>query len=276
MKLTILSVVCAALAFSSSNAAVIEQKYHDTSADGKLEARLRPGGGFGGFGGFPGSGAGGSNDNSGSSGDSGSSSNSGESCSTYVIINTRGTGEIQGPSVGFRTMNSQIMSQIPGGSIYNTRYPADFSQNSAQGTSDIVNKVSSTLNQNPNTCFLLEGYSQGAAATVNALSKLNGNSFDAVKGVFLIGDPCRRAGLPPNVDPNGGTSTKNSNGLQSALCGIPQNWYTKTLDVCALGDSVCQIGGATAAHLSYGFDAATQNLGTKFGTTVLKGGTYSH
>lgn len=34
-----------------------------------------------------------------------------------AIINTRGTGEAQGPSAGFRTMNSRITSQVSGGKI---------------------------------------------------------------------------------------------------------------------------------------------------------------
>jgi hypothetical protein len=153
-------------------------------------------------------------------------------CSSYTIINTRGTGEAQGPSSGFRTMNSNIQRQLSGGKIYNTVYAADASQNSAAGTADIVRKVQSTLASNPNECFILEGYSQGAAATTNALPKLTGASFNAVKGVFLIGNPEHRSGLACNVDTNGGTTTKNVNGLSYTLGRIPDNWVAKSLDVC--------------------------------------------
>jgi hypothetical protein len=154
-------------------------------------------------------------------------------CPSYTIINTRGTGEIQGPSAGFRTMNSRIQAAVPGGKIYNTVYPAGFSQNSAAGTADIVNKIQTTLRTNPDECFILEGYSQGAQATVNAMSQLTGANFDAVKGVFLIGDPAHKSGLSCNVDNNGGTTTKNVNGLSAALGrGIPSEWQAKTLDVC--------------------------------------------
>jgi hypothetical protein len=58
-------------------------------------------------------------------------------CSQYTIISTRGTGELQGPSAGFRTMNSQTLAQVPGGTVYNTVYLADASQNSALGTTDV-------------------------------------------------------------------------------------------------------------------------------------------
>ena len=154
------------------------------------------------------------------------------SCPSYTIINTRGTGEIQGPSAGFRTMNSRITAALSGGKIYNTVYLAGSDQNSAAGTQDIINKITSTLKSNPNECFILEGYSQGAAATVNAMSRLTGTNFDAVKGVFLIGDPAPKSGLACNVDNNGGTTTRNVNGLSSFGQNIPSNWVAKTLDVC--------------------------------------------
>lgn len=154
------------------------------------------------------------------------------SCPSYTIINTRGTGEIQGQSAGFRTMNSRITTALSGGKIYNTVYLAGADQNSAMGTQDIINKITSTLRSNPNECFILEGYSQGAAATVNAMPKLTGANFDAVKGVFLIGNPAHKSGLACNVDNNGGTTTRNVNGLSSFGQNIPSNWVAKTLDVC--------------------------------------------
>lgn len=155
------------------------------------------------------------------------------SCPSYTIINTRGTGELQGESAGFRTINSRVRAAVSGGKTYNTVYTADFSQNSAAGTRDIVNKITTTLASSPKECFILEGYSQGAQATVNAMSQLTGAKFDAVKGVFLIGDPAHKSGLACNVDNNGGTTTKNVNGLSAALGGgIPSNWVAKTLDVC--------------------------------------------
>lgn len=93
--------------------------------------------------------------------------------------------------------------------------------------------MKSVLASNPSECFILEGYSQGAAATVNALSQLTGSAGDAVKGVFLIGDPLHKSGLACNVDNNGGTTTKNVNGLEAfGGAGIPQNWISRTLDVC--------------------------------------------
>ncbi|KAF7196280.1 putative cutinase 1 [Pseudocercospora fuligena] len=196
-------------------------------------------------------------------------------CSSYTLINTRGTGEAQGPSAGFRTMNANIQSQVSGGKVYNTVYPAGANQQSQQGTQDIINKIKTTLATSPNECFILEGYSQGAAATVNALSQLTGANFNAVKGVFLIGDPEHKSGLTCNVDNNGGTTTRNVNGLSSfGSAGIPSNWISKTLDVCIYGDGVCDTThgyGINAQHLQYPNDAPTQNLGTKFVVGKLRG-----
>jgi hypothetical protein len=190
------------------------------------------------------------------------------SCPSYTIINTRGTGEIQGPSAGFRTMNSRVMSALSGGKIYNTVYAAGFTQDSALGTQDIVNKVTSTLRTNPKECFILEGYSQGAQATVNAMPKLTGAAFDAVKSVFLIGDPAHKAGLTCNVDNKGGDTTRKVSGLSAVLGkGIPSNWVEKTLDVCIFGDGVCDTthgAGINAQHLQYPVDAPTQKQGAEF------------
>ncbi|KAK4499536.1 hypothetical protein PRZ48_010052 [Zasmidium cellare] len=196
-------------------------------------------------------------------------------CSSYTLIDTRGTGEPQGPSAGFRTMNSNIMSQVSGGKEYDTVYPAGSNQDSSAGTQDIINHIQQTLASNPNECFILEGYSQGAAATVNALSKLTGASFNAVKGVFLIGDPEHKSGLACNVDNSGGTTTRNVNGLEASYtAGVPSNWVSKTLDVCIYGDGVCDTThgyGINQQHLQYPGDSKTQNLGTQFVVGKLRG-----
>jgi hypothetical protein len=227
-------------------------------------------------------------------------------CSSYIIIDTRGTGEMQGPSAGFRTMNKNIQSKMPGGSVYNTVYSAGITQVSTKGTEDIVRKVTTTLASAPGTCFVLEGYSQGAAATTNAMSKLTGTAFDAVKAVFLIGNPEHHKGKACNVDTEGGQKTMNVNGMSAALGGIPDNWVSKTLDVCnyvrlplfpmpesnhdehetdditanhsTQGDGVCDTThgfGINAQHLAYPMSASTQNLGTQFVLKQLSGASTS-
>lgn len=154
-------------------------------------------------------------------------------CSHYTIIDTRGNGTPQGQSIEFRIMNANIQMQVSGGpSIYSTRYPASLDMNSAPGTDDIVRHIHNTLDDNPDECFVLEGYSLGATATVEALPRLTGDSFHAVKAMFLFGNPEHRAGLECNIDGMGGSSTRNSNGILSSRGGLPEDWISKTMDVC--------------------------------------------
>lgn len=81
--------------------------------------------------------------------------------------------------------------------------------------------------------MILEGYSQGATVVVDALRNLTGPAFDAVKGVFLIGDTRHQPGLACNVDMQGGDKTKDTAGLlYEKGNGIPENWVSKSLDVC--------------------------------------------
>ncbi|KAN0060193.1 hypothetical protein ACQY0O_007522 [Thecaphora frezii] len=193
-------------------------------------------------------------------------------CSSYTIISTRGTTEAQGPSAGFISMNQQVQSKVSGGKVYNVVYPAAWDQNSSAGTADIINKITTTLQSNPSECFILQGYSQGAAATVDAMPKLTGANFDAVKGVVLIGNPKHRSGLACNVDGNGGTTTKFVNGLSAALGQIPDNWVGKTTDICIYGDGVCDTThgfGINAQHLLYPSSTTVQKMGADFMTKSL-------
>lgn len=107
------------------------------------------------------------------------------------------------------------------------------------------------------------------------MPNITGASFEAVKGVFLIGNPERKANLACNVDNFGGKTTANVTGLESYLPGIPEKWVSKTLDVCIFvslsrvtqdpgggshadlvvqGDGVCDTThgkGINAEHLQY-------------------------
>jgi hypothetical protein len=98
----------------------------------------------------------------------------------------------------------------------------------------IISHVNSSVTSDPSACIILQGYSQGASATVDALINMPAANYDAIKGVFLIGNPRRKAGLPCNVDNFGYTSTANTSGALNIAgqAPIPSNYYSKTLDVC--------------------------------------------
>lgn len=129
------------------------------------------------------------------------------------------------------------------------------------------------LKTNPTECFFLEGYSQGAAATVYALPNLTGRAYYAVKGVFLVGDPVHKSGLACNYDNYCNLSTRHTDGQQAKLGGrVPDGWIYKTLDVCILGDGVCDTrdgNGTTPQHLEYSSDPNTQGFGASFALKVL-------
>ncbi len=96
----------------------------------------------------------------------------------------------------------------------------------------IVKKVKELVAQNPAECIILQGYSQGASATCDALPELTGPAFDAVKGVVLLGNPEHRPDLTCNVDLYGGKSTRKAVGFFGTKGGIPSEWASKSLDVC--------------------------------------------
>lgn len=157
-------------------------------------------------------------------------------CKAYTIIQSRGTNETQGPSAGFVLMNGFTLANAPGGNQYFTVYPASWDQDSNNATSDIVSKIADLVKFDPAHCVILQGYSQGAAATTHALPLLSGASADAVKGVFMIGNPLHRPGLASNVDPKGGNSTTSAVGLEAKVftqaTSIPDAFINRTLDVC--------------------------------------------
>ncbi|KAJ3494314.1 hypothetical protein NLG97_g4159 [Lecanicillium saksenae] len=156
-----------------------------------------------------------------------------DACTSYTIISARGTFEPQGPSLGFNAMNGKILQQKKGGNVYNVVYPAAIGQDSSSGTADIIKKVNELVSQDNTVCIILQGYSQGASATCDALPQLQGAAFEAVKAVVLLGNPEHQPDLKCNVDGNGGKSTLNAKGFYSlGKEGIPPTWVSKSLDIC--------------------------------------------
>lgn len=85
-------------------------------------------------------------------------------CHDYLLIDSRGTGEPQGESIGFKGMISQVMAALPNGARYDTVYPA--APDITQETTFIGSKnIEQVINQGLQTCpqqkYALLGYSQG-------------------------------------------------------------------------------------------------------------------
>lgn len=198
-------------------------------------------------------------------------------CHDYILINTRGTGEPQGESIGFRGMIAEILSSVPGGVSYNTRYLAapDATQYSTLiGSQDIIELIEEGAKNCPAQEYALLGYSQGATVTNQVLQHFAPTSPEGlkIKSAVLIGNPYHLSNKEGNKDEDCGSSTAGARGI---LIGtqpyeIPDAWYAtgKVRDICFTDDQVCNgasVGNLfSSAHLSYGFEESVQTCGASF------------
>lgn len=190
-------------------------------------------------------------------------------CRAFVTIETRGTGEMQGPSAAFVPVMDDVSSTLRGDfNTYNTKYAAATDQNSKAGTQDIINRIKKGLKECPDQKYLLLGVSQGAAATTAVLQKtpINSKVGRAIAGVLLYGNPLHRPHKQSNVDQNGKKTTNDVTGLSRWGEGIPKTWDKsgRVMDVCFSDDIVCSSVGSAFAHFMYPFTQSTNNLATKF------------
>lgn len=89
-------------------------------------------------------------------------------CNDYLLIDTRGTGEPQGESIGFKPMIAETLATVPNGARYDTVYPAagDLTQQTTFiGSHDIEKKINQGLKSCPQQKYALLGYSQGTEPT---------------------------------------------------------------------------------------------------------------
>lgn len=118
----------------------------------------------------------------------------------------------------------------------------------------VLNKIKTTLEQCPSHKFALLGYSQGATATTEVLTRADDTVFNAVSACVLVGNPRHNKDLQSNYDTNGGRITAEGTGLLSALAPIPARWDAsgKVLDICAPGDGICAQEGNKAFGPEHG------------------------
>lgn len=203
-------------------------------------------------------------------------------CKDYLLIDSRGTGELQGESIGFRGMISQVMTALPNGGRHDTLYPAapDLTQQTTFiGSTDIERLIQNGLKNCPEQKYALLGYSQGATVTNQVLQKFAPSSTEgqAIKAVVLVGNPYHVPDAQGNKDEKCGTKTAGANGILNPIADyrIPGAWYQtgKVLDICYTNDSVCNglnLGNLFSPnHLVYGFDPSVQSCGAHFLVTKL-------
>ena len=205
-----------------------------------------------------------------------------QDCSKYVLIDTRGTNEAQGPSVAFVGMRNQTLTTVPGGTAYNTVYPAG-QDTEGLGGADIVRYINAGLIACPQQKYALLGYSQGAVAVAIALANYTTGSagYNAIAAALVVGNPTKIANKDVDIDQNGGTTTKQYTGVYTNdpnRAKIPENWYQsgKLLDICYQDDLVCvgliptALLNFGANHGKYGSTPSVQSIGAKFLIGKLK------
>ena len=172
-------------------------------------------------------------------------------CSDIDVVAARGTfepgrlGLIVGDPV-FSALEKKLTGKTV--SSYAVDYPANLSLTSAaQGNRDLVNHVNSQAANCPNQRFILVGYSQGANVVDNSIGI---SSAGAVVGSPIV------ATLPAAVEPKVAAVLLFGNPIRALGKSVIGTYQSRTFDICAQGDPVCERGGGdTGAHLSYRDDA---------------------
>ncbi|MGW0611472.1 cutinase family protein [Streptomyces sp. NPDC002788] len=174
-------------------------------------------------------------------------------CSDVELVSARGT--FEPGTLGFIVgdpVHSALQKKLAGKSLssYKVNYPADLSPTSAaQGNLDLVNHVKSQAAACPNQKFVLVGYSQGANVVDNSIGI---SSAGAVVGSPIV------ATLPAAVEPKVAAVLLFGNPIRALGKSVTGTYQSRTLDICAKGDPVCESGGGdVGAHLGYRDDADT-------------------
>ncbi|CAJ1511133.1 cutinase family protein [[Mycobacterium] burgundiense] len=177
-------------------------------------------------------------------------------CTDVEVVFARGT--FEGPGIGKvgAPFVEALRNRLPGQSVgvYAVDYPAstDFAR-AADGVADVSNHLSELATRCPSTDIVLGGYSQGAAVSAYATS-------DSVPAGYAL--PAGLSGpLAPAVANNvaavalfGKPSAGVVNLLQQGAppITIGSAFASRTIDLCAPGDPVCQVGSLDRkAHSAY-------------------------
>ncbi|MFJ8596876.1 cutinase family protein [Streptomyces sp. NPDC093598] len=172
-------------------------------------------------------------------------------CSDVEVVAARGT--FEPGTLGFIVgdpVYSALQKKAAGKNLssYKVNYPADLSPTSAaQGNLDLVNHVKNQAAACPSQKFVLVGYSQGANVVDNSIGI---SSAGAVVGSPIV------ATLPAALEPKVAAVLLFGNPIRALGKSVTGTYQSRTLDLCAQGDPVCENGGGdVGAHLGYRDDA---------------------
>jgi cutinase len=167
-------------------------------------------------------------------------------CPDVEVVFARGTFEPPGIGLTGQAFVNSLRPQVGERSlgVYAVNYPAGPSVSSfSAGTGDVSAHVQYMAANCPNTRMVLGGMSQGAR--VIDLVTASGEPSDA---------RFTAAPMPPQVADHVAAVAVFGNARRKAegpLTARSPLYGSKTIDVCARGDSVCGEGGNGLAHYSY-------------------------
>lgn len=204
-------------------------------------------------------------------------------CDDYVLIDSRGSDQPQGPDKALGPITDQILALLPRGSRHDTVYPAlyDATQLSTfTGSKDVTSFIQTRLRECPKQKFALLGYSQGATVTSHVLKTFPPSSPEGkhILAVVLIGNPYYVTHEQSNVDESCRPRTGNPNGILRILADyrLPGAWYRsgRVLDICFTNDPICNglnvkdalflLDPNFGPHSSYSTSQSVQKCATDF------------
>lgn len=189
-------------------------------------------------------------------------------CSDVEVVFARGTGEAPGVGGVGQSFVDALRAQLGPRSlaVYAVNYAASNDFNDREGLArtvidgvrDAGNHIQATAANCPNTRIVLGGYSQGAALAgyVTADRAPAGVPASMVPAAL----PAGVANHVAAVTLFGTPSPQFLEQYDAPQVTIGSNFVTKTLQLCAQGDTICDgtpNGGPTVAHASYGFNGMT-------------------
>lgn len=184
-----------------------------------------------------------------------------QSCPGVYVFGARETTVSPGYGTAGGLVN-QVLAAYPGSQAAPISYPAcggqascggvSYDQSAQQGTTAVVQAVTSLNSRCPNTQIVLIGYSQGGQIMDNALcggagATLTGAALAAVKVAIFMGDPHNVAGLPYNV----GTCT--AGGFAARPSGFQCSPASPSIikSYCDSTDPYCCNGNDANSHQQY-------------------------
>ncbi|KAI8624505.1 carbohydrate-binding module family 1 protein [Xylariaceae sp. FL1651] len=184
-----------------------------------------------------------------------------QSCPNVYVFGARETTAPAGYGTAGGLVN-QVLAAYPGSQSAAISYPAcggqstcggvSYDSSAQQGTTAVIQAVTSLNSRCPNTKIVLIGYSQGGQIMDNALcggsgATLTGTALAAVKAAIFMGDPHNVAGLPYNV------GTCKAGGFAARPSGFQCSPASPSIikSYCDAADPYCCNGSDANVHQGY-------------------------